>query len=72
MLEAGRAKGGPEAGTLGEAEGCLDDSMIEHSLPLAHVMIPGSWDGVPHWAPCREPVLPLPVCVCVCVCVSHG
>ena len=31
-------------------------------LPLAQVMIPGSWDGVPHWAPCsvRSLLLPLP------------
>ena len=28
--------------------------MVEH-LPLTQVMIPGSWDQVPHQAPLREP-----------------
>ena len=37
------------------SEGCLGGSVVEH-LPLAHVMILESWDGVPHWAPRREPV----------------
>ena len=23
-------------------------------LPLAQVMILGSWDGVPEWTPCRD------------------
>ena len=27
-------------------EGCLGGSSVEH-LPLAQVVIPGSWDGVP-------------------------
>ena len=26
--------------------------------PSAQVMIPGSWDQVPYWAPCREPASP--------------
>ena len=34
--------------------------MVER-LPLAQVVIPRSWDGVPHLAPLREPALPLPV-----------
>ena len=37
--------------------GHLGGSVIEH-LPLAQVMIPGSWDQVLHWAPCREPASP--------------
>ena len=35
-------------------KGHLAGSMVEH-LPLAQVMIPGSWDGVLHQAPHREP-----------------
>ena len=27
-------------------------------LPSAQGVIPGSWDRVPHWAPCREPTSP--------------
>ena len=37
--------------------GCLGGSVVEH-LPLAQVVIPGSWDGVLHWAPHREPASP--------------
>ena len=32
-------------------------------LPSAQVMIPGSWDPVPHQAPCRELLLALSVSV---------
>ena len=32
-------------------------SMVEH-LPLAQVVIPGSWDQVPHQDPHREPASP--------------
>ena len=35
----------------------LGGSVVEH-LPLAQVMIPGSWDRVPHQAPRREPASP--------------
>ena len=35
----------------------LGGSVVER-LPLAQVMIPGSWDRVPHWAPCMEPASP--------------
>ena len=35
--------------------GCLGDSVVE-CLPLAQIMIPGSWDQVPHQAPHRDPV----------------
>ena len=31
--------------------------MVEH-LPLAQVVIPGSWDQVPHRAPRGEPASP--------------
>ena len=37
--------------------GHLDGSAVEH-LPLAWVVIPGSWDRVSHWAPQREPASP--------------
>ena len=37
--------------------GHLGGSVVE-CLPLAQVMIPGSWDGVLHRAPCREPASP--------------
>ena len=37
--------------------GRLGGSVVKH-LPLAQVMIPGSWDLVPHWALCREPASP--------------
>ena len=39
------------------ALGRLGGSVFEH-LPLAQVVIPGSWDGVPDWAPLREPASP--------------
>ena len=32
----------------------MDGSVVEH-LPLAQVMIPESWDQVPHQVPHREP-----------------
>ena len=40
--------------------------------PLAQHMILGSWDRVPHRAPCMKPASPsayvyLSVCVCVCL-----
>ena len=38
-------------------EGHLDDSVLER-LPLVQVMILGSWDGVLHQAPQREPTFP--------------
>ena len=40
-------------------------------LPSAQVMIPGSWDVVPHWGLCREPASPSAyVSASLCV-VSH-
>ena len=37
--------------------GHLGGSVVEH-LPLAQVVILGSWDRVPHQALCREPASP--------------
>ena len=39
-------------------------------LPLAQVMIPGSWDPGPHWAPCssRNLLLPLSLLLLLLVC----
>ena len=37
--------------------GCVGGSVVE-CLPLAQVVIPGSWDQVPHQAPCIEPASP--------------
>ena len=52
----------PEAGTPG-------GSVAEH-LPLAQVMIPGSWDRVLHRAPHREPASPSAIYLCLSLCVS--
>ena len=51
--------------------GRLGGSVVER-LPLAQVMIPGSWDQVPHQAPCMETASPS-VCVSAStsLCVSH-
>ena len=40
-----------------EGKGHLSGSVVER-LPLAQVMIPGSWDRVPHQSPRREPTSP--------------
>ena len=48
--------------------GCLGSSVVEH-LPSAQVVIPGSWDGVPHRVPHREPASPS-ACVSASLCVS--
>ena len=37
--------------------GCLGGSAVER-LPLTQGMIPGSWDPMLHWAPCKEPASP--------------
>ena len=44
------------------AEGCLGGSVLGH-LPSAQVMISGSWNGDPCWAPCSvgSLLLPLPL-----------
>ena len=54
----------------------LEDLMIGHQggsvvvhLPLAQIMIPGSWDQVLHQAPYREPASPS-VYVSASLCVS--
>ena len=49
--------------------GHLGSSVVEY-LPLAQVMIPGSWDQVLHGAPRREPASPS-ACVCLSFCASH-
>ena len=41
-----------------EAGGYVGGSVVGMSLPLAQVLIPGSWDPVPHQAPCTEPAFP--------------
>ena len=52
---------------------CLGDSVVE-SLLLAQVVIPWSWDRVPHWASLMEPASPS-ACVsasaCVFVCLMN-
>ena len=47
----------------------MGGSVVEH-MPLAQVMILGSWDQVPHQAPRRDPASPS-VYVSVSLCVSH-
>ena len=44
---------------------------VGKGLPLAQVVIPGSRDGVPHWAPCSEGslLLPLPLPATPSACV---
>ena len=49
--------------------GHLGGSVVER-LPLAQVVIPGSWDQVLHWAPHGEPASPSP-CVSASLCVFH-
>ena len=43
---------------------------VDERLPLAQVVIPGSWDQVPHGAPCKKPASPS-ACVSASLCVSH-
>ena len=50
-------------------KGYLGGSMVEH-LPLAQVVIPGSWDRVPYQAPRRKPASPSAY-VSAPLCVSH-
>ena len=49
--------------------GCLGGTAVGR-LPLAQVVIPGSWDQVLHWAPHREPAS-TSACVSASLCVSH-
>ena len=49
-------------------KGHLGGSGVEH-LPWAQVVTPGSWDQVPHQAPCMEPASPS-TCVSVSLCLS--
>ena len=48
-------------------KGHLGGSVVE---PLTQVVIPGSWDRVPHWAPLKEPASPS-ACVSASLCVSN-
>ena len=48
-------------------KGCLGGSVTKH-LPLAQVMIPGSWDGAPFQAPCSIRSLPLLLALPHCLC----
>ena len=50
--------------------GHLSGSVVEH-LPLAQVVIPGSWDQVLHQAPCRQPASPSASNVSASLCVSN-
>ena len=49
--------------------GHLGGSGVE-CLPLVQVVVPGSWDRVLLWAPCREPASPSAY-VSAFLCVSH-
>ena len=54
-----------------QAKGHLGGSVVEH-LPLAWVMIPGSWDQVWHCVPHREPASPSAfIYLCLSQYVSH-
>ena len=50
------------------AQGRLGGSVVER-LPLAQVVIPGSWVQVPNWAPHGDPASPS-ACVSASVCLS--
>ena len=49
--------------------GCLGSSVVKH-LSLAQVMIPESWDQVPHHVPNRDPASPFAY-ISTSLCVSH-
>ena len=48
--------------------GCPGGSVVEH-LPLAQVVISGSWDQCPHRTPHRETASPS---ACLCLSLSHA
>ena len=48
----------------------MGGSVVE-CLPLAQVMIPGSWNQVPHQDPSGSLLLPLPVSLPPSLSVSH-
>ena len=49
------------------------DGLVVECLPLAQGVILGSWDQIPHQAPCMEPGACFSLCLCLCIslCVSH-
>ena len=51
-------------------QGHLGGSVVER-LPLAQVVILGSWDRVLHWGLLWEPASPCLLSLPLCVCVSH-
>ena len=53
-----------------QEKGHLGGSVVE-PLPLAQVVIPGSWDQVLHQAPHNSLVVPLPMFLPLSLCVSH-
>ena len=65
MGEASAAGPGEAARQKAERRGHLGGSVVEH-LPLAQVVILGSWDQAPR----KEPVSPS-ACVSASLCVSH-
>ena len=68
-------------GSLGFTPFQVDDACLKHyllgrlggsaieRLPLVQGVIPGSWDRVLHWAPCREPASPS-ACVSASLCLE--
>ena len=59
----------PFNSTIRTVQGHLGVSVVEH-LPSAQSLIPGSWDGVLHWAPRRELASPYAY-VSASLCASH-
>ena len=65
-LDLVRKMGGGKKNALGH----LGGSVVE-DLPLAQVVILGSWDQVLHQAPCRETAPPSACVSASLLCVSH-
>ena len=61
----GTLKGITEANLI---KGLFRGNWVVEHLPLVQGVIPGSWDQVPHQAPCKEPTSPsmsLPLSLCL-------